>query len=84
MTLAQRFVSFRLVIVSRQATASRYLLVSRSHTLSKTGEGLVCLASSTCAILPKSGKSNQIAGKPIITFRPYVTSRIRSRTLVLA
>ena len=59
-------------------------VVSRSHTLSKTGERLVCLASSTCALLPKSGKSNQIAGKPIITFRPYVTSRIRSRTLVLA
>ena len=64
------------------ADTGRAYIVSRSHTLSKTGEGLVCLASSTCALLPKSGKSNQIAGKPILTFRPYVTSRIRpvSRT----
>ena len=44
-------------------------MVWRSHTLSETGE----LASSTCAHCPKSGQSNQIARKPIITFHTDVT-----------
>ena len=48
-------------------------IVWRSHTLSKTGEGLVYLASRTCALLPESGKSNQIAEKPIIAFHANVT-----------